>query len=165
MALVQIRTTSSPLEEDARALRRSLSELLRVYNFRDRDRICCYDVSVRQSDALDALVEQGPLSLNDLAAALYLDKSTASRVVDGLERKGYAVRRPNPESGRSILVEATSGGTTLQKRIQRDLLEEEMRLMEDVDPETRRAAARLVARIAEAAAARIDASGGTCCTV
>lgn len=165
MTLVRIRTDDPALEEDARALRRSLSALLRVYNFRDRDRICCYDVSVRQSDALDTLVQGGPLSLNDLAAALYLDKSTTSRVVDGLERKGYAARLPNPESGRSILVDVTPEGAALQKQIQRDLLDEEMRLMEDVDPATRRAAARLVARLAEAAGARIDTSGGTCCTV
>src|SRR5688500_8387945 len=36
------------LEAETRELRRALSELVRVYQFRDRDRICCYDISVSQ---------------------------------------------------------------------------------------------------------------------
>jgi MarR family transcriptional regulator, 2-MHQ and catechol-resistance regulon repressor len=152
------------LEADARELRGALSELIRVYGFRDRDRICCHDVSVSQSGALDALAEHGPLTLNRLAAELYLDKSTTSRIVDGLERKGYAERRDNPESRRSILVAITPRGAGLQGRIQEDLLHAEMRLLEEVDAPVRRAAARLVATLARAAASRVDTTGGTCCS-
>ncbi len=165
MALVQLAKPDPALKEDAVELRRALSELIRVYSFRDRDRICCYDVSVTQSNALDALAERGPLTLNELAAELYLDKSTTSRVVDGLERKQYALRRENPESKRSILIALTSEGERLRAHIERALLEEEMRLLEDFDPEVRQAAARLIARLARAAAARVDTSGGTCCTI
>lgn len=165
MQLTQLRGADRQLTSDARDLRRALNDLLRVYQFRDRDRICCYDVSVTQSHALGALVERGPLTLNDLAAELFLDKSTTSRVVDGLEKKGYVSRRRNPESGRSILVDATAEGRTLSTRIERDLLEEEMRLIGDFDPEVRQAAARLIGRLAAAAAARVDTTGGSCCTV
>lgn len=165
MQPVRNKPDHAALEADARELRRGMSELVRVYDFRDRDRICCYDVSVRQSNALDAVVDRGPLSLNELAAALYLDKSTTSRVVDGLEQKAYAERRTNPENRRSILIEATPRGKALKARIERDLLDQEMRLLQDFDPEVREAAARLVARLARAAAARVDTSGGTCCAV
>src|ERR1700754_3464708 len=99
--------TSDPaLERDARALYGALSDLIRVYQFRDRDRICCYDVSVSQCYALEEVVRQGGMSLNDLAARLYLDKSTASRVVDSLERKGYVARTPHPSDRRAVLLEA-----------------------------------------------------------
>jgi MarR family transcriptional regulator, 2-MHQ and catechol-resistance regulon repressor len=165
MSLAQIRRTEPLLETDARELRGALSELIRVYGFRDRDRICCYDVSVTQSNALDVLAARGPLTLNALAAELYLEKSTVSRIVDGLEKKGYVVREANPESRRSILVQLTTEGTALQRRIERDLLEEEMRLLEEFDPEVRRAAARMITRLVRAAAARVDTSGGTCCSV
>lgn len=165
MSMVQIRSRDGELEADARELRVSISELVRVYAFRDRDRICCYDVSVTQSNALDALVAQGPVTLNELAAALYLDKSTTSRVVSGLEAKGYAARGENPASKRSILVRATSEGIDLAGRIERDLLEEEMRLLEDFDPEVRKGAVQLVGSLTRAAAARIDTTGGTCCSV
>jgi MarR family transcriptional regulator, 2-MHQ and catechol-resistance regulon repressor len=165
MSMVQIRPTDAELETDARALRSALSDLIRVRGFRDRDRICCYDVSVTQSNALDVLAARGALTLNDLAAELFLDKSTASRIVDGLERKGYAARRDNPESRRSILIEATPEGAALQRRIECDLLDEQMRLLEDFEPEVRRAAARLIGRLARAEAERVDTSGGSCCSV
>src|SRR3954462_6510043 len=84
------------LERDTEALYDALSELIRVYQFRDRDRICCFDVSVTQCYALEALARRGGMTLNDLAAQLYLDKSTASRVVDALERKGYMTRLTHP---------------------------------------------------------------------
>src|SRR5215471_11457095 len=80
------------LDQDAENLYAALSELVRVYQFRDRDTICCYDVSVTQCYAIEALLRRGPSGLNDLAAELYLDKSTTSRVVSTLERKGYVTR-------------------------------------------------------------------------
>src|SRR5262245_14728391 len=82
------------LHADAESLHAALSELVRVYQFRDRDRICCHDVSVTQCYALEALLRRGPSSLNELASELYLDKSTASRVVATLRRKGYVTRAP-----------------------------------------------------------------------
>ena len=86
----------SRLDADAGALHDALSELVRVYQFRDRDRICCHDISVTQCYALEALLRRGPSGLNELAAELYLDKSTASRVVATLERKRYISRAPPP---------------------------------------------------------------------
>ena len=55
--------------------------------FRDRDRICCHDISVTQCYALETLVQQGPVRLSGLAERLFLDKSTTSRVVSTLVRK------------------------------------------------------------------------------
>src|SRR4026208_275729 len=66
----------------ARSSHEALAALVRVYQFRDRDRICCHDVSVTQCYALEALIRRGELTLNELARELYLDKSTASRVGD-----------------------------------------------------------------------------------
>ena len=69
--------TDPVLLRDAERLSDALEDLLRVVQFRDRDRICCHDVSVTQCYALRALVEDGPMGLNSLAESLYLDKSTA----------------------------------------------------------------------------------------
>ena len=101
------------LERDAHQFYDTLSDLIRVYQFRDRDRICCYDVSVSQCYGLEALVRKGPMTLNDLAAYLYLDKSTASRVVDALERKGYVARAPHPDDGRASVLTRTELGTEM----------------------------------------------------
>jgi MarR family transcriptional regulator, 2-MHQ and catechol-resistance regulon repressor len=144
---------------------RALTELVRVYQFRDRDRICCYDVSVTQCYALEALILRGPLTLNQVAAELYLDKSTASRVADGLERKGYLKREPNPESRRSVLLRATPAGTELHARIERDILAQEAQILAEFPATARSSLVKLLRSLAGAAAARIDTSGGTCCTV
>jgi DNA-binding MarR family transcriptional regulator len=150
---------------DTLAFHRALSELVRVYQFRDRDRICCYDISVTQCYALEALVLRGPLTMNALAAELYLDKSTASRVVDGLEEKGYAVRGPNPESRRSVLLEATRTGRALHARIEAELVAQEAQLLAEFTPEVRRSMTKLIGGLARAASLRVDASGGSCCWV
>jgi MarR family 2-MHQ and catechol resistance regulon transcriptional repressor len=157
--------TDATLQSDARAFYAALSDLIRIYQFRDRDRICCHDVSVSQCYALEALVRRGEMTLNDLAAHLYLDKSTASRVVDALERKGYVDRSPHPGDRRALLLLATAAGRELHARIERDLLAEEEALLAGFDPEIRRAMTQLVARLARAAAARVDVGGGSCCRV
>src|SRR5688500_17024825 len=107
-AALPIAGQDGQLEADTVDLHRALSDLVRVYQFRDRDRICCYDISVSQCYALEAVAEHGPLTLNDLAARLYLDKSTASRVVDALEKKGYVERRTSEVDRRSLQLVDTS---------------------------------------------------------
>jgi len=153
------------LDRDARAFYEALSDLIRVYQFRDRDRICCFDVSVTQCYGLEALVRRGAMTLNELAAFLYLDKSTASRVIDSLERKGYVSRTPHPGDGRAVLLEATAAGRELHGRIEAGILAEERALLGEFDPEIRQAMTQLVARLARAAAARVEAGGGSCCRI
>ncbi len=153
------------LERDVHLFNGALSDLIRVYQFRDRDRICCYDISVSQCYGLEALVRRGPMTLNDLAAHLYLDKSTASRVVDALEKKGYVARSPHPEDGRSLQLVTTAAGRDLHARIESDLVHEERGLLADFDPQARAAMIQLLGRITRAATARVEASGGSCCRI
>lgn len=156
--------TNERLQRDATELHEALSELVRVYQFRDRDRICCHDISVTQCYALEALVRRGPSGLNDLAAELYLDKSTASRVVATLERKKYISRAPHPEDGRAIVLTVTAAGRRLCDRIRTDLVAEARELLADFEPEVREGAARLILRLARAAAERSGvAAGSGCC--
>jgi DNA-binding MarR family transcriptional regulator len=164
-AALPIAPRDATLDRDARAFYDALSELIRVYQFRDRDRICCYDVSVTQCNALEALARRGALTLNELAAQLYLDKSTASRVVDALERKGYVARRPHPQDGRALQLEPTPAGQALQTRIETDILAEERRLLAPFAPDVREAMVRLLGRLARAAGEKVETGGGTCCRV
>jgi DNA-binding MarR family transcriptional regulator len=157
-----IASEAPTLAADARELHRVLEDLLRVVQFRDRDRICCYDVSVTQCYALRALVEEGPMALNALAESLFLDKSTASRVVGALERKGYLLRRPDPADGRAVVLEPSAAGREVFARIESDLVAEVARLAADFDPAVRRDMIRLLGRLATAAAARVERSGGCC---
>ena len=141
------------LTRQARELQDALADFIRVYQFRDRDRICCHDISVTQCYALDALLRRELMTLNELAATLSLDKSTASRVVATLERKGYVARTTHPRDRRAVLLTATAAGRRLVERILGDLLEEKKRLLAEFPEEVRESAAELIQRLTAASRA------------
>jgi len=150
---------SSALDRDAAALQTAVADLVRVYQFRDRDRICCHDVSVTQCYALETLVEHGPMRLSTLSQRLFLDKSTTSRVVRTLVRKGYVEQRADSSDGRATALRATRQGQRLCARITADLVEQQKQLLEDLDPEVRAAAVQVLRRLARAADARLRSGG------
>lgn len=150
------RGTRAPaaLDRDARALHEALADLVRVYQFRDRDRICCHDISVTQCYALETLVEQGPMRLGELAARLFLDKSTTSRVVAALVKKGYVEQRADARDARATALGATRAGRALCTRITDDLVEQQKQLLADLDPGVRAGVVDVIRRLARAADSR-----------
>lgn len=157
------RTADAPLDRDARDLYEALTDLVRVYQFRDRNLICCHDISVTQCYALDALVRGGPTTLGSLATLLMLDKSTTSRVVEALERKGYVKRSTHPSDARAIRLVATARGRSLHATIRRSQLEEERAVIESLPGDVRRATVDVVRRIADIAAKRRGCCGPDTC--
>lgn len=155
---------SARLRADAEQLHDALTRLVRLYQFRDRDTICCHDVSITQCNALEILVERGPMRSQTLAAALMLDKSTVTRVVDGLVRKGYVERRADPDDGRAVSLRPTRGGRALYQRINGELIDQQLELLRDLDPAVRAGAAEVVRRLASLAQARFvdGAVAGAC---
>jgi DNA-binding MarR family transcriptional regulator len=63
-----------------------------------------------QVDTLDLLVQREAWRMSDLADALRVDPSTATRAVQRLERARLAVRVPSPDDGRVVMVSATAEG-------------------------------------------------------
>jgi len=151
------------LFEHARTLAAALSELIRVVQFRDRDRACCYDVSVSQCYALKGVVDTGRLTVNDLAAHLYLDKSTASRLAQSLVDKGYLARERDGEDGRVVNLVPTADGAALCAAIQAGEVLEYAELLADVDPALRGEISRLVGKLGRCFASSVEVSGGSCC--
>jgi DNA-binding MarR family transcriptional regulator len=158
-------TLEPALANDARDLAEALTELIRVVQFRDRDRACCHDVSVSQCHALKGVVDAGALTVNDLAAHLFLDKSTASRVANGLVDKGLLTRERDGGDGRLVRLVATEAGRATCAAIEADLAVEYADLLTDFSPEVRMAMTRLVGRLGRSFAARVETSGGNCCVV
>lgn len=150
----------SDLQRDAEALHEAVSGLVRLYQFRDRGQICCFDVSVPQCHGLEALVQEGALTLGELAERLYVEKSTASRIVDALERKGYLARAPHPGDARALRLTATPAGRRLIKKIRASLIEEAKAVLADLSPAFRHEAARLLTGLTEAAAVRLGRGPG-----
>ena len=150
----EMRMLRSAVDRDAEALQTAVAELVRVYQFRDRDRICCHDVSVTQCYALETLVEHGPLRLGGLAERLFLDKSTTSRVVATLVKKGYVEQQVDRADKRATLLSASRRGRALCSRITQDLVEQQRELLEDLDPAVRAGVIDVIGRLAGAADAR-----------
>jgi MarR family transcriptional regulator, 2-MHQ and catechol-resistance regulon repressor len=147
-------TATVATSNDAHALHSAVSDLVRVYQFRDRDRICCYDVSVTQCYALETVVEHGPLRQGALADRLFLDKSTTSRVVATLLKKGYLEQTPDPADGRAVLLRATRSGRSLYTTITAELVEQQQQLLGDLAPDVRAGVITVLRRLAQAADAR-----------
>lgn len=157
--------TDDSIDRDARALQRALTDMVRVYQFRDRDAICCYDVSPGQSHALERLAVEGPMTMNEFAASLFLEKSSASRLADGLERKGYITRRPHPEDARFVQLDLTKPGRALFRKIERDLLQERREVLTGLGPRERGVVIGAVAKLAELAARGVRTDGGACARI
>ena len=153
------------LAADAGALSQAFSELIRVIQFRDRDRACCHGLTVSQCYGLKAVCEAGSMSVNELAGALYFEKSTASRLANGLEQAGLVERHRDPEDRRALQLIATAAGLEAYRAIETDLRNEYAALLEDFDPEVRSGVRKLVVSLTRVAASRVEAEGGSCCVV
>ena len=148
------RDTETDIQRDAQALQAAVADLVRVYQFRDRDRICCHDISVTQCHALEALVDHGPLRLGELTDRLFLDKSTTSRVVRTLVKKGYVEQHSDASDRRATALSATRAGRALCRRITDDLVEQHKGLLADLDPDVRAGVVNVIRRLAQAADSR-----------
>lgn len=65
-----------------------------------------------QMDTLDMLAGRPEWRMSELAEALRVDPSTATRAVQRLVNSGLAIRRPSDDDGRVVLVAITPAGRT-----------------------------------------------------
>ena len=71
------------------------------------------NVTLTQYRALVELTSRGPQRVADLASALSVDRSTATRMSDRLVRRGLASRRRLSSDRRTVLVSLTPAGRKL----------------------------------------------------
>lgn len=60
---------------------------------------------------------EGPMRMRDLADRLRIARRTATGIVDELEGRGLAVRRPDPTDGRGVEVAVTDAGRALLRDV------------------------------------------------
>lgn len=77
------------------------------------------DVTLAQYRFLVELASHGPRRLADLAAALGVDRSTATRMCDRLVRKRLVARRRTQEDRRAVRVSLTAAGAELVAEVSR----------------------------------------------
>jgi DNA-binding MarR family transcriptional regulator len=113
-------------------LYRVFTELIKGYQFRDRNNITSCGVSVTQCYALEVVHDRGALTMGQLAAQLYLDVSTVTRVMDQLVAGGFVQRIPDAKDRRIIRAAITERGTDQVSRIRAGLLEEYRAVLEQL---------------------------------
>jgi DNA-binding MarR family transcriptional regulator len=107
----------------------ALEELVAFYQTRDRSVVCYYDISVSECHALAAIERFGPAPLKKIVSSLRLDKSTTSRIVSSLLKKGYVQCHRDEEDARRIRISVTNSGRGLHNRVRLDLHKEYIRIL------------------------------------
>jgi DNA-binding MarR family transcriptional regulator len=88
-----------------------------------------------------------PRTMSEIAAVLHCDNSNVTGIVDGLEEKGLATRRPSPADRRVKLIALTPEGRRLRARLQR-AVEKPPAWLRRLSEEDRRALRDLLRRAA-----------------
>ncbi len=72
-----------------------------------------YDLTAEQFHLLKNIFENTPLSQNQLCEIGQKSAANVTRILDRLEKKGFAIREKNPADRRSTLLSLTSQGKKL----------------------------------------------------
>ena len=149
---------SSPdesLESHAATVFDVMTELLRIYQFRDRDRGNAYGITVTQTYALEVVLRLGEATAKEIAQELSLEKSTISRLVDGMADANLVETAANPSDGRSVLLRATPTGRRAYADVRRAVVRENAAALEPLSGEERVLFIETLERFTEAARRRI----------
>ena len=145
---------SPKLENEIKELNSVLTEIARFYTFRDKDSVCHEGLSISQCYALHTLREAGPMSLNELASYLNLEKSSASRLSRKLMDEGLIKRSEDSSDFRKISLEITNKGKKRYGRVEQGIMQEEFEIFSGFTAKERRTGIELLTRIANTFAKR-----------
>lgn len=89
----------------------SLIALIRAFGLHHPEKTPCgQSVPVAEAHALMELTQAAPLSQGELSKRLNLEKSTVSRLVSVLNRRGWIERDRNPADKRIVEIQLTDTG-------------------------------------------------------
>lgn len=104
--------------EQLREYTRLLEGKLELLNSGD---CCSYNITMAQCHALVEIGRRSNLSLKELAEILELDKSTVSKTVEDLYKKGLISRAPLETDRRAIKINLTDEGFRNFERIENNM--------------------------------------------
>lgn len=105
-----------------------------------------YAIEPGQYDTLEMIVLHGTVRMGDLAEALRVDPSTATRAVQRLIKDGYVERTEHGDDGRVVHVKATDNGHDIYTRVVDGRRRVLMSIMEKFTPEECEALADMLQR-------------------
>lgn len=109
------------------------------------------DVTLAQYRVLVVLASRGPQRLADLATALTVDRSTATRMCDRLVRKRLVGRRRGADDRRVVRISLTEAGAELVSEVSRRRRAEIRRIVRRMPAESRSPVVQALQAFSEAA--------------
>ena len=98
-------------------LKALFSELIRfeteLWNAVDARLRADYDLPLSRFEPMQVMARRGACRVNDIAEELAITVGGTSKLVDRIEACGYCRRRPDPDDGRSSIIELTPAGRRL----------------------------------------------------
>ena len=139
--------------DDVVAFNRLLSSL-------EREEICCGTVTPAQCTVLQTLT-QGSWDMGGLASHARVTKGAMTKLIDGLERRGWVCRTRDEADARRVLVSLTADGSKEARRLQ-CLTHQELGAILDAIPARERPQVMRSIRLLAEAARRILAREDRC---
>lgn len=152
------RRRPSSLERDAAALYDAAGEFIRFYQFRDRNAMLKSGLTVAQAYALEILLDLDGARLTTLAQRLRLDKSTTSRIVAGMIRRGLAGWSRDEHDRRAKHIVASPEGKRRYAQHRRTVERENARLLGSYTAAGRRTVIAGLRELTRGAVARMGPS-------
>jgi len=139
---------------------RQIVDLIKKYQFRDRNQICCFGISVSQCYVLETLHTHGPLTMNELAKKMYLKISTMTRVVEQLVKKRYVRREEGLSDRRVRFINLTKQGRAIYKKAWENIFESEKVILKNIPSEHKTVLIDVLTRLNQAVS-----SWQSCCEI
>ena len=125
-------------------------ELIKKYQFRDRNQDICCGLSVSQCYILETLRQSGPLSMNELADKMHLTISTITRVIQPLLEKSYLSRQEDKNDRRVRMISLTQAGEDFAMRVWKNSIESEKIILGNFPAENREMLIEFLAQLNQA---------------
>lgn len=123
------------LKQQVSDFHEQIVELVKKYQFRDRNEILPCGISVSQCYILETLHTHGSLTVGKLAEKMYLKISTITRVVDQLVKKGYVIREQDSKDGRVFYNKMTEKGEEVYLESWNNIFISEKAILDNFDPQ------------------------------
>jgi DNA-binding MarR family transcriptional regulator len=98
-------------------LEQVFSDLVRweteLWNAADARLRADFDLPLSRYEPMRVIERRGSCRVNDIATELVITVGGTSKLIDRIEATGHCRRRPNPEDGRSSVIELTPSGKRL----------------------------------------------------
>ena len=124
-------------DKQVKRFHHEIVELIKKYQFRDRNEMCSHGISVSQCYTLETLHRFGSMSMQNLADKMCLSISTVTRVVNPLVKQKLISREEDPNDHRVRVMKLTKEGEEIYLKTWSNIFVSEKNILENFPQEHR----------------------------